>query len=180
MSFCCFVPGGPLIGSDAFQQVGPNRWIVTIEGATPVQELACFITSPLPAGAALGCHIASAPFQSWHYLGAITSSAPSIVFKTRYVWNSSDSVPTHVQFGVSMESEDTLTQAPAERASADVLAVGRRIGQDIYSFISSFSVDVTIDNERKIQLPANALERWLTRFNEKCRLHGLDWLPSVG
>ena len=78
-----------------------------------------------------------------------------------------------------MEPESALAQAPPEKASAEVLQVGRRIGQDLYSFLSSFAVDVTVGTEAKIQLPTNVFERWLARFNEKCRHHGLDWLPSA-
>ena len=105
MSFCCFVPGGQIIQSNQFQQVDNHRCVVNLERATPVQELACFITSPLPEGCALGCHVASAPFEKWHYLGHITSAAPSAIFKLRYVWSSTDALPTDVQFGVSLEPE---------------------------------------------------------------------------
>ena len=98
MSFYCFIPGGPCIGADAFKQVSDNRWIVNLEATTPINELACFISSPLAEGQALGCHISSAPFETWHYLGPITNSAPTTVFKTRYVWSAADAVPTHVQF----------------------------------------------------------------------------------
>merc|ERR1719198_2826820 len=124
-----FVPGGPCIQHDAFRQISDNRWVVDIERETPINEVACFISQPLPPATALGCHIASAPFTTWHYLGAITTAAPSAVFKTRYVWSAADAVPTQVQFGVSLDQESQLAQTPAEKVSAEVLEVGRRIGQ---------------------------------------------------
>ena len=113
--------------------------MLTLEQATPIDEVACFISQPLQPGTALGCHIACAPFTTWHYLGAITSATPSAVFKTRYVWSAADAVPTHVQFGVSLEPESQLAQTPAERVSAEVLEAGRRIGQDLYSYMASFA-----------------------------------------
>lgn len=178
MSFHCFVPGGPVLDSSAFSQVGQTRWIVTLQAETPINELVCFITAPLPDGQSLGCHIASAPFEAWHYLGLLNNEFPSTVFKTRYVWSATDAVPTHVQFGVSMEPTASLAHNPAERVSAEVLEAGRRIGQDLYSFIASFAVQVTSNGESRISLPSNVLERWLSRFRDKCQRHGLDWLGS--
>ena len=178
MSFSCFVPGGAPIGADTFTQVAANRWVVTLTADTPINELACYISQPLQEGTALGCHIASAPFESWHYLGAITTACPSAVFKTRYVWSAADAVPTHVQFGVSLEPEASLAQVPAEKVSAEVLEAGRRIGQDLYSYIASFAVEVQNGIESKIMLTNNVLERWLTRFRQKCQKEGLDWLKD--
>jgi hypothetical protein len=178
MSFAMFVPGQHLVQHDAFRQAGDNKWICELEQDTPVDEIACFISAPLSPGTALGCHIAAAPFNSWHYLGSITTSAPSAVFKTRYVWSAADAVPTHVQFGVSLEPESQLAQTPAERVSAEVLEVGRRIGQDLYSFVASFATNVWQEGEQKIVLPQNVLERWIARFRDKCQRQGLDWLKS--
>jgi len=179
MSFCCFIPGQAVVTHDRFRQVDHNRWVIDLSAETPINELVCFITQPLPAGQALGCHISAAPFESWHFLGSVSSQSPSVVFKTRYVWSAADAVPTCVQFGVVLEQESTVAQTPAERVSAEVLEAGTRIGKDLYSFLASFAVNVQVGGEPKIQLPANALERWLRRFDEKCRLNGLDWLSSV-
>ena len=178
MSFALFVPGGPIINHEQFNQVDENKWLITLEQSTPIDEVACFISSPLQPGTALGCHVSSAPFTAWHYLGAITTTAPSAVFKTRYVWSAADAVPTHVQFGVSLEAETQLEQTPAERVSAEVLEAGRRIGQDLYAFIASFATSVGQEGEQKIALPQNVLERWLSRFREKCQRQGLDWLKA--
>ena len=178
MSFQCFVPGRPIMGAEAFTQVAENRWVVTLNESTPINELACFINQPLPDGMSLGCHIASAPFETWHYLGLINNEAPSTVFKSRYVWSAADAVPTHVQFGVSLEATSSLVHSPAERVSAEVLEAARRIGQDLYSFIASFAVTLSVAGEERIQLPAKVLERWLSHFREKCSRQGLDWLQS--
>ena len=71
------------VGALTNTTVGGNQsWTVTLTAALPINDLACFISQPLPEGQALGCHIASAPFETWHYLGAITNEAPSTVFKT--------------------------------------------------------------------------------------------------
>ena len=179
-SFCCFIPGSPVVSADAFQQVDQNRWVCHLQQETPINELAAFVTKPLAPGTALGCHVAAAPFERWHYLGSLTSAAPSAVFKTRYVWSNSDAVPTHIQFGVSLESESSLAQQPAERVSAEVIAVATRIGKDLYDFCSSFATDVNIMGERRIQLPANIFERWLKRFQDRCKQSGLDWLSQPG
>ena len=128
----------------------------------------------------LGCHVASAPFEKWHYLGAISNSAPSVVFKPRFVWSAADAVPTRVQFGVSLESEASLAQTPPEKVSAEVLETGRRIGQDVYTYVTSFAEHIrTMEGETKMQLPSNILEKWLARFTEKCSRRGLDWLTTA-
>lgn len=182
MSFCCFVPGQPLVYATSFTQVAPNRWFVQLESPQPIDEIAAFVTEPLAADTALGCHVASAPFEetSWHYLGAISNAAPSIVFKSRYVWSARDAVPTTVHFGVELQPAAQLAQNPAEKVSAEVLEVGRRIGVDLYQYLSSFASAVRTPSGEAIQMPSNVLERWLSRFNTKCRGEGLDWLNSTG
>ena len=142
MSFFCFVPGCECFGADKFTQVADNRWVVTLTAQTPINELACFISSPLAQGQALACEVSSAPFEGTqpHYLGAITNEAPSAVFKTRYVWSAEDAVPTHVQLIVSLQPSATLP--PAEKASTEVIEVGRRIGQNLYTFLTSHAVEV--------------------------------------
>jgi len=180
MSFCCFVPGKPYIAAQAFTRVSETKWSVEISSETPVNELAAFITEPLAAGTALALHIASAPFEagSWHYLGAITNLSPSAIFKLAHVWSARDAVPTVVQFGVELQSEQNLQHTPPEKISAEVLEVGRRIGQDLFQYLSSFAVSVHTGDGEVIQLPKNALERWLARFIERCRTRGLDWLTA--
>ena len=152
MSFCCFIPGGQIIQAASFQEVTQTRWVVTLTADTPINELAAFITQPLPAGQALGCHVASAPFEHWHYLGSISNATPSVVFKTVYVWSASDSVPTTVQFGVSLEAEATLGQTPAEKVSTETLEAGRRIGQDLYAYVASFATTVAVGGDEDSQL----------------------------
>uniref|UniRef100_A0A7S0LDK8 Hikeshi-like N-terminal domain-containing protein n=1 Tax=Coccolithus braarudii TaxID=221442 RepID=A0A7S0LDK8_9EUKA len=172
-----------MIPASAFAQVAPNRWSVTLSSERPINELVAFITQPLSDGSALGCHIASAPFeqQSWHYLGAISNESPSTVFKTRLVWSARDAVPTCVQFGVELTPATELAQVPAEKASAEVIEAGRRVGLDLYEYISSFATNVALaGGGSAIQLPSNVIERWLSRFNDKCKREGFDWLSSVG
>jgi len=183
MSFCCYVPGQPIIAASAFQQVATNRWSTTLSSERSIDEVAAFITEPLQNETALGCYVACAPFEQaqWHYVGAITNEAPSVVFKTRLVWSARDAVPTCVQFGVELQPAAQLAMRPAERVSAEVLEAGRRIGLDLYEYLSSFANSLTLpDGTSAIQLPANCLERWLSRFNDRCRRDGLDWLNKQG
>lgn len=163
------------MNASAFTQVAPNRWVVQLSSEQSINELACFITEPLSPDTALGCHIACAPFEqaSWHYLGAISNSTPSVVFKTRLVWSARDAVPTCVQFGIELQPLAQLAARPAEKVSAEVLEAGRRIGVNLYEYVSSFANTVAGGD---IQVPANVFERWLTRFNDKCKHEGLDWL----
>ena len=78
-----------------------------------------------------------------------------------------------------MEPTASLMQVPPEKASTEVLEAGRRIGQDLYNYLSSFAETVSIMGETKLQMPVNVLERWLQRFREKCQRQGLDWLASA-
>ena len=185
MSFCCFIPGQPIITSDAFQQMDSNRWAVTLTAATEINELSAFVTQPLPTGMALGCHVASgsgsgSDSEKWHYLGPITNDAPSVVFKTRYVWSDRDAVPTTVQFGIVMEAQASLACMPAERVSSEVVAAAKSIGNDLHNFVSSFATPVVdgLTGERRIQLPQNVLDKWMARFASRCQRDGLDWLSS--
>ena len=44
--------------------------------------------------------------------------------------------------------------------------------------LTSFATSMWHEGEQKIVLPQNVLERWLTRFKDKCGKHGLDWLKA--
>ena len=187
--FYCFVPGYPAAGLKNFTREkdefgrDTNRWTLQMDANTPVNELAAYVSKPLPEGTALGLYIAAPPFESYHYLGPITNAAPSAVFKTRYVWSAADAVPTSVKIGVVSEHESTLAQRPPERVSNDkgieVVKIARSIGQDIYSFMSSFATtSIGFDGEQRevLDRPSSVLEKWLTKFNDKCAKQGLDWL----
>ena len=179
MSFSCFIPGGPVINASSFRQVDTNRWVVDLERESPVDEIAAFISQPLQSGVALGCHVSAAPFEKWHYLGALTNAAPSIVLKPRFVWSAEDATPTAIQFGVSLQSQASLSQTNAERVSAEVIETAKRIGHDMYTYISSFAEEVQSMDGPKLQVPAHVYETWLTRFIDKCSRHGLDWLRPL-
>ena len=173
-SFTCFVPGHPIVPAAAFQQASEDRWCVDLHAETPINDLAAFVSTPLEPGTALSCFIACAPFEatSWHYLGAISNECPSCLFKLRYVWSARDAMPTHVQFGVQLVRQEALQASPpAEKVSAEVLEAGRRIGADAYEYVTSFAKDGWV--------PVSVLDKWLTRFNDKCRRSGLDWLAQV-
>ena len=205
MSFHCIVPGHPPVSANAFKQVASNRWIVTLECQEAINEVRCdhpahcaratdgtpptreqvvaFVTEPLEPSTALGCHIASPPFEesSWHYLGAITAQAPSVVFKTRLVWTARDALPTCVQFGIELQPTAQLAARPAEMVSVEVLEAGRRIGKDLYEYVASFAAPGGgVPPPGSIVLPSNVFERWLARFNDKCARSGLDWLYNSG
>merc|ERR1712070_541960 len=103
--------------ASAFTQVAPNRWSLDLESERPINEVVAFITQPLAAESALGCHVASAPFEqaSWHYLGSITNECPTVVFHTRLVWSARDAIPTRVQLGVELQPKAQMAQRPPEK-----------------------------------------------------------------
>lgn len=53
------------------------------------------------------------------------------------------------------------TSGCCSQVSAEVLEVGRRIGLDLYEYVSSFATNVSIpgSNILQIQMPSNVLER---------------------
>ena len=117
---------------------------------------------------------------SWHYLGSITNECPTVVFHTRLVWSARDAIPTRVQLGVELQPKAQMAQRPPEKVSAEVIEVGRRIGLDLYEYISSFATSVSVPGSStpQIQMPTSVLDRWLSRFTDRCRRQGLDWLNA--
>jgi hypothetical protein len=67
-----------------FQQVEPNKFLITIPDAESVNHLVIFLTGMLPADMA-GCIFFSLPdpnaSPTWHYLGYLTNMKPSAIFR---------------------------------------------------------------------------------------------------
>eukprot|EP00878_Enallax_costatus_P016329 GHUV01017129.1.p1 GENE.GHUV01017129.1~~GHUV01017129.1.p1 ORF type:complete len:104 (+),score=20.03 GHUV01017129.1:495-806(+) len=74
--------------------------------------------------------------------------------------------PGYIQLGVSLEPLAELSAKEGTRLG-DKLMYGRRVGMDLYRYLTSFATQNTGSH---ILIPTSLLERWLQRFEAKFKM----------
>lgn len=117
--------------------------------------------------------------SSWSTLGALHSSKPSATFVTR--WGSIPEVSqcASMQVGCAIESADVVQSVVAleSQASWDKLNFAQLVARDLFTFLGSFSQNVPGLGERLV-IPADGLSRWLSKFEERFRRDGANFLAK--
>uniref|UniRef100_A0A7S0UKF1 Hikeshi-like C-terminal domain-containing protein n=1 Tax=Polytomella parva TaxID=51329 RepID=A0A7S0UKF1_9CHLO len=156
---------------DVCTSVAPNYW--------DLKEVSLFLTAPgaLEAAAAAigggGAEVGLALYSraatgDWAFRGAVHSGCPSAVMLTQWPLSDSDLPPPGpgvVQIGISLEPlASVLSQLGTQIGSKEDFA--RKVATDLFRFLQSFQ---TVQMGDRIVAPANALDRWFVRFQEKFR-----------
>ncbi|CAM9264576.1 unnamed protein product [Scytosiphon promiscuus] len=170
--FGIIVPGRPVIPE--FRAIDTSKCVTEIVNPREVDEVVFFLlpTSPVPAGhaAVLYFSVPSATtgaFEHWELLGALAAGKPSGVFRTGWPTNEQMQSCGVVQLGVSIESEDTVTNLQLGAGGVqDRKDFALKIAKDLFQFMSSFSQSTQAGPELMV-VPTNVLDRWITRFESK-------------
>jgi len=133
-----------------------------------LKEVSLFLlaANSLPADAALGLYVKAGPSE-WLYRGCVHNGHPSEVMPLQ--WPAQDGgymvppQPGWIQVGISIEPlQDTLTKEGSRLGEKIIFA--ERIGLNLFRFLESFATQAAGD---AIVIPADALDRWMKRFQEK-------------
>lgn len=165
---------------------------------TLVNEIVCYLSSPLPAdrGLLIYWQLSSQQEQSgFELLGSLTMDRPSAIFRTG--WSEHDQfmavspqAPATISIGVSMESIDYINNLNNGTGGTNSLSasqqskrplVAQRIAQDLYNFMQSFdtsSASVAVGNQYMV-VPKNIFERWWKRFETKSKRDPNFFLKNV-
>mmetsp|Transcript_31521 Transcript_31521/g.101215 ORF Transcript_31521/g.101215 Transcript_31521/m.101215 type:complete len:189 (+) Transcript_31521:552-1118(+) len=169
--FGVVIPGRPVLVE--FEMIESTKSVATIVNPGEINEM-CFFLLPgvvLPPNASAVLYY-TVDGVGWTALGAISPEKPSGIFRTP--WHAH--VEGAVQLGVSLESNETVANLNLSRSGVDDRrAFGQKIAQDLFNFLASFAHPT---NDARAMLaganlgevlvvPANVIDRWITRFHEK-------------
>jgi hypothetical protein len=187
------VPGGPVRTDFVAVDNTGTKFSLTLTSPgdlpsplTLVNELVCFLSTPLPAnnvGLLIYWQLAyqNGEQSGFELLGALTSDRPSEIFRTG--WSEHDqflAIPPSQQqnlritIGVSMEpiaSVQNLMSSKTTNHSRRPL-VAQKIAQDLYNFMQSFDTGGGGgggNNHQQMVVPNNIFERWWKRFEAKSK-----------
>lgn len=198
--FGCVVPQltGLLLG---FVQIDATHWLVHVPVSTTsdVNELVLFLTGqalfPEDLGASVYCGRLTASGEvGWHYLGHLSSTKPSDIFRlpsadvapasaaaapgfaSRAFGASSVPTVADLQIGIEIEplsgiqNRETGTTSYKEALHMEV-RMAEVIAHDLFHFLASYAKPIAASSADGIQeyivAPQNCLDLWMGRFRAK-------------
>ena len=165
--FGVVIAGRPVITD--FAPVGDGRCVATVASPADVSELSFFLLphSPVPAGHGAVLHY-TCDGAHWQALGAVTHAKPSGIFRTGWAMQQALRTSAALQLGVALEPlEGIANLALADGAGEERRWLGRKIARDLYKFAASFNHSTHGD---MLVVPANFIDRWIEKFEAKCRV----------
>mmetsp|Transcript_2949 Transcript_2949/g.3369 ORF Transcript_2949/g.3369 Transcript_2949/m.3369 type:complete len:211 (-) Transcript_2949:783-1415(-) len=159
-------PGRPVVVD--WHQIESTKLICDIPDPGQVSDLSFFLLpgATIPQDSAMALYSSIPPFELWNLVGFVDVNSPSATFSTGWQSNSDYVQSNVVRLGASIEPADViqnLQQSKSIRDNQARLDWGLKVAQDLHNFIGSY----TTGPADQLILPANILDRWLTRFKEK-------------
>ncbi|XP_055703712.1 protein OPI10 homolog [Phlebotomus papatasi] len=178
-----------------FQQVGQSQFLFNIADADNLNHIVVFLTGTvaLPDGMAGAVYFSwpdpSAP-PNWQYLGHISNSKPSAIFKISQLkkLNEMQDNPTsnifgsqpisHIaQIGISIEPEANIMQQTPSTSATSYLQFGQKMLENFFNFASSFAVTQAqmVPNPTETFVPLSTLQTWYTNFQRRLQQNPNFW-----
>eukprot|EP00798_Chlamydomonas_sp_ICE-L_P010476 gene10476-8439_t len=161
--------GGPVL--DVYSSVLPNYYVCSsvLPNYWDLKEVSLFLTGPnsLDPNVALGLYVKVGP-SDWLYRGCVHNAHPSEVMPLQWPPTEQGCVqpgPGVVQLGVSIETGAEITQKEGSKLG-EKQDFAKRVGMDLFRFMESFQTSATPEH---IIIPANGLDKWFIKFQEKFR-----------
>lgn len=174
--FGCIFPGRPPAAASAFRQLDATRWCLDVDGASEIKEVVVFLSEPIAVpGHGLAVYVTAPPFTDWRFLGHISNETPSAVFRIR--WSINEAVPSAVQLGLTIEPLDAILMKTQLLPPHEFVESGKKVAKDLWRFMASFSQSIGATTEY-MQVPTNILDRWMARFDQKCKVDPYFWLKE--
>lgn len=186
---------GRLVQTD-FQQIADAQFLITIPEADNVNHVVVFLTgtTPFPEGMAGAVYFSwpdpTAP-PAWQFLGYISNSKPSAIFKisqlkkldempssTVNVFGANLPISHTAQIGVSIEPEGNLMQqTPATTTTDTYYQFGQKMVENFFNFVSSFSVTQSqmVPNPNETFVPLSTIQTWFTNFQRRLQQNPNFW-----
>ncbi|KAK3600775.1 hypothetical protein CHS0354_009202 [Potamilus streckersoni] len=196
------IVSGKLVQTDA-QQVSENKFIFNIQDADNINHIVVFLTGQVPfpdglGGAVYFCWPNPTSGSSWKFLGHISNSKPSAIFKitqlksgrggdvpvcTSHLFGQVDqSDQSHVaQIGISAEPLDQLLQQTPEIANTvtvdTFVEFSSKMHENLFNYSSSFAVSQSqmMPNPTETYVPMSTLRNWFQNFQRRLQQNPYFW-----
>ncbi|KAF0299423.1 Protein OPI10 [Amphibalanus amphitrite] len=189
------IVAGRLVSTD-FQAVDETHFVINVPEADNIRHIIVFLTGsqPLPDNTAAGVYFSwpepNSP-PTWIYLGFLSNSKPSAVFKVASLKHGSGAatVPSglvqqfshNAQVGIAVEPEVQvagLTPAAAEPSTVpSFVEFVQKMLQNFVNYATSFSVTpaqmAVAPNESYV--PLSVVQRWYDNFQRRLEMNPNFW-----
>jgi len=165
--FGVVIAGRPVITD--FAPVSEGRCVATVPSPADVAEVSFFLLphSPVPPTHGAVLHY-TADGAHWQPLGAVTHAKPSGIFRTGWAMQQAMRASAAIQLGVALEPLESVRNLElADGAGHERRWLAQKIARDLYKFAASFA---TGGGGATLTVPANFVERWIEKFEAKCRV----------
>ncbi|KAH0953483.1 hypothetical protein HN011_009546 [Eciton burchellii] len=182
-----------------FQQVGENQFLLTVPDADNINYIVVFLTgiTPFPDGMGGAVYFSwpdSIAPPNWQFLGYISNTKPSAIFKIskkekrQAFENNVDifgigKISTVAQIGVSVEPLATIEQ---QAAAVTVAATNfftdfvQKMMTNFVNYVSSFTVTQAqmTANPTENYVPLSTLQNWYNVFERRLQQNPNFWKTS--
>jgi hypothetical protein len=156
-----------------FRQISETKYAAVLANPAAVTDVAFFLLpaaqellATSPAAHAVVLYFAIAPYTNWQTLGSLDRTKPSGIFRTGWPTNVEVAASADVQIGISVESAEVVANLGISKSGVDERKIAMKVAQDLQSYMSSFAQQVQNMGEMLV-LPANVVDRWIERFEQK-------------
>ncbi|KYM75425.1 Protein OPI10 like protein, partial [Atta colombica] len=180
-----------------FQQVGENQFLITIPDADNINHIVVFLTGTIPFSDGMGGAVyfswpdPNAP-PNWQFLGYISNSKPSAIFKISNLKKNHEFVNSNLgifgvgkishfaQIGVSVDPLTVIEQQIATVAATTTSSSMEFVQKMLTSFVNyvtSFTVTQAqmTPNPTENFVPLSTLQSWYETFERRLQQNPNFW-----